>query len=138
MTTTTGSLPLLSKNVPHPTLTQIAAAATGMRKKGILQMLFFFTLLTCSISFTARAAIIPVTNGNDAGTGSLRQALADAVTSDVITFEGVSTVTLTSGELLVDKQLTINGGTGQQFKRSCTGTMHLLRQYGNRYGRRFV
>lgn len=53
-----------------------------------------------------------VTNGNDAGAGSLRQIIADACVGSTITFQaGVSTVTLTSAELLINKNLTIDGGT---------------------------
>jgi hypothetical protein len=56
------------------------------------------------------ATIIPVTNTNDSGPGSLRQALAVANDGDTIDATGISgAITLTSGELLVDKSVTING-----------------------------
>jgi hypothetical protein len=56
------------------------------------------------------AATITVTNENDSGSGSLRQAIADASPGDTITFAlRVRTVTLTSGELVIDKDLTITG-----------------------------
>ena len=59
---------------------------------------------------SARAATITVTNGNDSGPGSLRQAILDASSGDTINFaSGVTTVTLTSGELVVDKNVTIAG-----------------------------
>nr|UXE45394.1 hypothetical protein Hi04_10k_c4773_00008 [uncultured bacterium] len=55
-------------------------------------------------------ATITVTNGNDAGPGSLRQALADASPGDIINFAStVTTVALTSGELVVNKDLSIIG-----------------------------
>ena len=54
---------------------------------------------------------IVVTNTNDSGPGSLRQAIQDAVSGDTITFSlpSPSTITLTSGELRIAKNLTISG-----------------------------
>jgi hypothetical protein len=66
----------------------------------------------CLIALTAQAATISVTNTNDSGAGSLRQALADAVDGDTINFDSSlngQTITLTSGELLVNKSVTIDG-----------------------------
>jgi hypothetical protein len=58
----------------------------------------------------AAAATTTVTNGNDSGSGSLRQAIIDASPGDTINFApSVTTVTLTSGELVIDKNLTITG-----------------------------
>src|SRR5262245_17090053 len=59
-----------------------------------------------------RGATITVTTINDNGSGSLRQALADAVNGDTINFNSSlngQTITLTSGELLLDKHITISG-----------------------------
>jgi N-acetylneuraminic acid mutarotase len=53
--------------------------------------------------------VITVTNTNDSGSGSLRQALADANHGDIIGFAVTGTIGLTSGELLVDKSITISG-----------------------------
>ena len=54
------------------------------------------------------AATITVTNGNDSGPGSLRQAIVNASSGDSINFApSVTTVTLTSGQLVIDKNLTI-------------------------------
>jgi hypothetical protein len=50
-----------------------------------------------------------VTNTDDSGPGSLRQALADANDGDTINFAVAGTIGLTSGELLVDKSITISG-----------------------------
>ena len=59
---------------------------------------------------TRQAATITVTNGNDSGPGSLRQAILNASSGDAINFApSVTTVTLTSGELVIDKNLTITG-----------------------------
>ncbi|MBI4748116.1 MAG: putative Ig domain-containing protein [Acidobacteria bacterium] len=60
--------------------------------------------------FTTNATLT-VTNGNDSGSGSLRDRITAAASGDTIQFSGVTTVTLTSDELLIDKNLTINGGT---------------------------
>ena len=57
-------------------------------------------------------ATITVVNTNDNGPGSLRQALADAVDGDTINFNSSlngQTIILTSGELLVNRSVTING-----------------------------
>ncbi len=56
------------------------------------------------------ASIIVVTNTNDSGTGSLRDALAAANDGDTIDATGVSgTILLTSGELQINRNVTING-----------------------------
>ncbi len=57
------------------------------------------------------ASTLTVTNTNDSGAGSLRDAVAAAAPGDVIDFAlpHGSVITLTSGELIIDKDLTING-----------------------------
>jgi hypothetical protein len=50
-----------------------------------------------------------VNNINDGGHGSPRQALVIANDGDTITFAVTGSVVLTSGELLVDKSITISG-----------------------------
>ena len=55
------------------------------------------------------ATTITVTNTNDSGPGSLRQALADVNDGDTITFAVTGTIALTSGELTVDDNVTISG-----------------------------
>ncbi|MGC2353156.1 MAG: right-handed parallel beta-helix repeat-containing protein, partial [Candidatus Udaeobacter sp.] len=57
----------------------------------------------------APAATITVTNTNDSGPGSLRQALAVANDGDMISFAVTGTITLTSGGLVIDKSVTISG-----------------------------
>src|SRR6266487_5433269 len=76
--------------------------------------ILFATCLSalCLIALSTQAATITVMNTNDSGAGSLRQALLDAANADTITFDSSlngQTITLTSGELLVDKSVTING-----------------------------
>src|SRR6059058_6082412 len=65
--------------------------------------------LLCAIAAHARADTITVTNTNDSGSGSLRQALVDANDGDTIDFAVTGTIGSTSGELLVDKSITISG-----------------------------
>lgn len=67
------------------------------------------TLLFCLSSMPARAAIITVTNMNDNGPGSLRQALRSANDGDTINFAVTGTITLTSGGLPINKNITISG-----------------------------
>ena len=59
-------------------------------------------------------ATFTVTNTNDSGAGSLRQAILDAnaaAGADIIDFTigGSATITLTSGELFIDSAITIQG-----------------------------
>jgi parallel beta-helix repeat protein len=74
--------------------------------------------LTLGMSFglgaPAEAATFTVTNLNDSGAGSLRQAIADAHSSagpDVITFQAglTGTITLTTGHLRVSDSVNIQG-----------------------------
>ena len=58
---------------------------------------------------SAFADIITVTNTNDSGPGSLRQAIVDANDGDTINFSVTGTIGLTSGELLVNKSITVSG-----------------------------
>jgi hypothetical protein len=64
------------------------------------------------MAITAHADAITVTNTNDSGPGSLRQALADANDGDTINFDPSiygQTITLTSAELVIDKSITVSG-----------------------------
>jgi len=66
-------------------------------------------LLESMTMMSSHAATITVTNTNDSGPGSLRQALAVAHDGDRITFAVSGTITLTSGALVVAKNVTISG-----------------------------
>jgi hypothetical protein len=90
---------------------QIAHTNRTTDRKAVLKSFLLAFLLVCG-QFTLGAATITVTSGGDAGAGTLRAAIASAVAGDDIDFSGVTTVTLTSGELTINKNLTINGGTG--------------------------
>ena len=67
-------------------------------------------VLLCAVAIRARATTIIVSNTNDNGPGSLRQALMNSNDADTIDATGISgVIRLTTGELLVDKSVTING-----------------------------
>src|SRR5438094_5417285 len=66
----------------------------------------------CAMGISARADTITVTNTNDSGPGSLRQALVDANDGDTINFDPAlkgQTVLLTTAELAIAKSITISG-----------------------------
>ncbi|MFV3415236.1 Ig-like domain-containing protein [Pseudomonas nitroreducens] len=54
-------------------------------------------------------AIITVTSNADGGAGTLRTAIASAAAGDTITFSSGMTIGLTNGELVIAKNLTIDG-----------------------------
>jgi hypothetical protein len=61
----------------------------------------------------AQSVIHHVTNGDDDGPGSLRFAIAQADSGDVVRFVSANMIiTLTSGQLVIDKSLTIEGQLG--------------------------
>jgi hypothetical protein len=60
----------------------------------------------------ASAATLTVINNSDSGAGSLRQAIIDSSSGDIINFASSldgQTITLTSGELLINKNFKIKG-----------------------------
>lgn len=64
---------------------------------------------------TASTTSITVFNGNDSGEGSLRDAIDRICAGGIITFnEAVQEVLLTSGALVINKNITINGGSGSR------------------------
>src|SRR5262249_48839287 len=86
----------------------------GRKKKQMkARILILITLFCAAIANvqSVHAAIIEVTNGHDSGAGSLRHALNTAVDGDTIllfpNFTPGMEVVLISGELLVDKDVSI-------------------------------
>lgn len=78
-----------------------------------IRILFLVTLFCAAMASVqiVHAATITVMNTNDSGASSLRQTLADANDGDTINFDSAvtGTITLTSGELLVNKSVMISG-----------------------------
>jgi hypothetical protein len=108
--------------------TQSAPARRRLGKGGFFKLRTGFCLaLLCATAMQAPAATITVTNTNDSGPGSLRQALADANDGDTINFD-VSlkghTIALTSDELVIDKSITITGPGSDQLAVSVDFQYH--------------
>src|SRR5215469_6961681 len=105
----------------HRSASKVKANISSTIKTHLTRGAFYVLLMLapCMIPFglaqrtTAKgnrpATTITVTNGNDSGPGSLRQALADVNDGDTINFALTGTIGLTSGELLVNNNVTISG-----------------------------
>src|SRR4029077_11646885 len=86
-------------------LVEFCATRSVMNTKSVAICL----IVACALSIPAHATTILVSKPKDSGPGSLRQALASASDGDTIDATGISgVITLTTGELLVDKSVTIN------------------------------
>jgi hypothetical protein len=84
-------------------------------------------ILSPFLEVSAQAATLTVNSAADAGgtcpgaTCTLRQAIATAVSGDTIDFAaGLSVITLTSAELLINKNLTLNGPGANQLSVQCS------------------
>ncbi|MBU2051224.1 MAG: carboxypeptidase-like regulatory domain-containing protein [Gammaproteobacteria bacterium] len=90
--------------------------------------------LAILLSVNISAATVMVLNTNDAGAGSLRQAIADAISGDTIDFNLSGcpcTISLTSAELLIDrKNLFINGPGANQLTISGSNARRVFRITG--------
>ncbi|MCX6058572.1 MAG: hypothetical protein NTW69_10530 [Chloroflexi bacterium] len=75
----------------------------------MLVLVGFALFLGFGMPFSVSAAAGVVTNLNNSGPGSLRQVIADAAPGDTITIELAGTIILTTGELVVDKDLSLIG-----------------------------
>jgi hypothetical protein len=94
----------------------------GKTMKNVLPL---FALIAFSLP-DAHAATVTVTATADSGAGSLRAAIAAAAGGDTIQFAAAlngQTITLTSAQLVIDKDLTIDGPGPNQLtvKRSTAG-----------------
>jgi hypothetical protein len=80
--------------------------------KGVWLGLTVLVLLSALSALPAFGGTITVTNTNDSGPGSLRDAIATAASGDTINFAfliNFRTINLTSAPITVDKSLTISG-----------------------------
>ncbi len=75
-----------------------------------------------------RRTFISVTNTDDHGRGSLRQAIHDAIPGDTIVFSlpPSSTITLTTGELVITKEITIDGTAVPNLALSANGASRVI------------
>ncbi|HNT78846.1 MAG TPA: choice-of-anchor Q domain-containing protein [Anaerolineae bacterium] len=74
----------------------------------LLLLLVCSSLLSLRFQPARAGALLIVTNGNDSGAGSLRQAILDADPGETVTFAGDYTISLSS-TLTIDKRMTIDG-----------------------------
>src|SRR6266481_974119 len=82
----------------------------GTRRVSNINSAAICLTLACALSIPVHATTIIVTNTNDNGSGSLLQALASANDGDTIDATGISgAIILSSGVLLVDRSVTIDG-----------------------------
>src|SRR5690349_3032166 len=105
----------------HRSASKVKANISSTTKTHLIRGAFYLLLLLgiCVIPFALGERttltgnrptdVITVTNTNDSGPGSLRQALADANNGDTINFAVTGTIQLTSGELVIDNSITISG-----------------------------
>src|SRR5262245_29392551 len=97
-------------------ITRLQSSHTVWQQWGLLmiaRIILMIALLSPAMASvrSVQAATITVVNTNDSGSGSFRQALVDANDGDTIDFSVTTpaTITLTSGELLVNKSIAISG-----------------------------
>src|SRR5262245_17249421 len=98
----------------------ISSTTTTHLIRGAFYLLLLLAVSLIPFAFAQRttakgnrpATTITVTNGNDSGPGSLRQALADANDGDTIDFDPAlngQTILLTTAELVIGRNITISG-----------------------------
>ena len=79
-----------------------------------------------ALAGAAGATTLNVTNLNDSGAGSLRGVIASAGAGDTIQFQVTGTITLTSGEILISRNLTITGPGASQLSISGNHTSRVF------------
>jgi hypothetical protein len=89
----------------------LAAAASGVGLAGGLRASGRGERFAAKFAASLPAGSRLVVNAEDSGVGTLRQAIADAAPGETVSFDLVqgSTIKLTSGELVIDKNLSIVG-----------------------------
>lgn len=81
--------------------------------------------LVCLLAAAGLAAAAPVTNTNDAGAGSLRQAILDAAPGETIAIPA-GRYTLRTGELAVEKSINLSGAGPAATVIQASGTFRAL------------
>ena len=104
----------------------VRVRAAGARSRVSLALALLLALLATALGppAPALATTLTVTNGDDSGAGSLRATIDAASAGDTIVFaNGVTTVTLTTTQLVIAKNLTIQGSGvgGVTITRSSAG-----------------
>lgn len=92
----------------------------------VVSLVFFFALFVFSNEVLA-VGTFTVTSNADSGSGTLRDAVIRASSGDTIVFAStVNTIVLTSGEILINKSLTINGPGSNQLRVSGNETSRIF------------
>jgi cysteine-rich repeat protein len=97
-----------------------------MNMKTLLPSIFLATAAFWVLGATVDAATITVTNLDDSGPGSFRQAIADASDGDVIDFVVAGTITLTTGPILIADSVTVLGPGAANLEVSGNNTSRVL------------
>ncbi len=95
-------------------------------KTNLLRLGFWIILLGTNLLLCPDALAVSVTNLNDSGPGSIRQAIADTQVGGTIDFAVTGTVVLTSGQLVITNDLTINGPGATKLTLSQNSTNRIL------------
>ena len=95
------------------------------RTRRVLQLIIALDL---GVLLIVNAKTVDVHSGADSGPGSLRQALLQVANGDTINIDVASGITLTSGELIVNKNLKIhgNGGHGTISGNNTSRVFHIM------------
>src|SRR5438105_9787741 len=78
-----------------------------------------------------QASTLLVSNLNDSGPGSLRQAIASAAPADTILFSVNGTILLTTGELVITNDLTIAGPSADRLAISANNASRVFEVRAN-------
>ncbi|RMG31729.1 MAG: PKD domain-containing protein [Bacteroidetes bacterium] len=87
----------------------------------------------CLLHIQALSALLTVTTSADSGNGSLRQTILDAAAGDQIVFSGNlfnQSIVLSSGEIVIDKDLTITGLGKDHLSLSSNGNQRIFSVLG--------
>jgi hypothetical protein len=106
-------------------LIQLVGSVFSIKRQGIRWSVCLIALVLAGV-VPSFAKTLTVTNTDDSGPGSLRDAIATADPGDRIEFSVTGTITLSSGSLTLDKNLTIKGPGAAQLAISGGGNSVLV------------